>query len=112
MAGMAATAALGLHLLGTDSAGALGPMTAAVVVLGAGGSVSPSGSVEAFGLDDAEAHTALAVTPLGDGGGHVRRRARRARLGGSRRREDRWRGAGAGRGARGGRGRWSARWAR
>ncbi|GAA3479833.1 streptophobe family protein [Streptomyces yanii] len=67
MAGMAGTAALGLHLLGADSAGALGPMTAAVVVLGAGGSVSPSGSVSAFGLDDAEAHTALAVTPLGVG---------------------------------------------
>ncbi|MGW3660125.1 streptophobe family protein [Streptomyces sp. NPDC005151] len=67
MAGMAGTAALGLHLLGADSAGALGPMTAAVVVLGAGGSVSPSGNVEAFGLDDAEAHTALAVTPLGVG---------------------------------------------
>jgi hypothetical protein len=42
-------------------------MTAAVVVLGAGGSVSPSGNVSAFGLDDAEAHTALAVTPLGVG---------------------------------------------
>ncbi|MFB6781985.1 streptophobe family protein [Streptomyces sp. NPDC056352] len=67
MAAMAGTAALGLHLLGADSAGALGPMTAAVVVLGAGGSVSPSGNVSAFGLDDAEAHTALAVTPLGVG---------------------------------------------
>ncbi|MCX4535945.1 streptophobe family protein [Streptomyces sp. NBC_00841] len=67
MAGMAGTAALGLHLLGADSAGSLGPMTAAVVVLGAGGSVSPSGNVSAFGLDDAEAHTALAVTPLGVG---------------------------------------------
>ncbi|MEV0492890.1 streptophobe family protein [Streptomyces atratus] len=67
MAGMAGTAALGLHLLGADSAGALGPMTAAVVVLGAGGSVSPSGNVSAFGLDGAEAHTALAVTPLGVG---------------------------------------------
>lgn len=67
MAGMAGTAALGLHLLGADSAGALGPMTAAVMVLGAGGSVSPSGDVEAFGLDGAEAHTALAVTPLGVG---------------------------------------------
>ncbi|MET7860930.1 streptophobe family protein [Streptomyces sp. NPDC005318] len=67
MAAMAGTAALGLHLLGADSAGALGPMTAAVVVLGAGGSVSPSGDVTAFGLDTAEAHTALSVTPLGVG---------------------------------------------
>lgn len=67
MAAMAGTAALGLHLLGADSAGALGPMTAAVVVLGAGGSVSPSGDVSAFGLDAAEAHTALSVTPLGVG---------------------------------------------
>ncbi|MFF1833150.1 streptophobe family protein [Streptomyces sp. NPDC058231] len=67
LAGMAGTAALGLHLLGADSAGALGPMTAAVVVLGAGGSVSPSGDVSAFGLDTAQAHTALSVTPLGVG---------------------------------------------
>ncbi|WP_346771898.1 streptophobe family protein [Streptomyces sp. JH14] len=67
MVAMAGTAALGLHLLGADSAGALGPMTAAVVVLGAGGSVSPSGDVSAFGLDAAEAHTALSVTPLGVG---------------------------------------------
>ncbi|MFE4954402.1 streptophobe family protein [Streptomyces sp. NPDC056653] len=67
MVAMAGTAALGLHLLGADSAGALGPMTAAVVVLGAGGSVSPSGDVSAFGLDGAEAHAALSVTPLGVG---------------------------------------------
>ncbi|MFD5266124.1 streptophobe family protein [Streptomyces sp. NPDC058335] len=63
--GMAGTAALGLHLLGADSAGSLGPMTAAVVALGAGGSVTPSGDVSAFGLTGAEAHTAIDITPLG-----------------------------------------------
>ncbi|MGW7820596.1 streptophobe family protein [Streptomyces puniciscabiei] len=63
--GMAGTAALGLHLLKADSAGALGPMTAAVVALGAGGSVQPSGHVSVFGLKGAEAHTALDITPLG-----------------------------------------------
>ncbi|MFF3466444.1 streptophobe family protein [Streptomyces sp. NPDC001978] len=63
--GMAGTAALGLHLLQADSAGSLGPMTAAVVALGAGGSVSPSGDVSAFGLTGAEAHTAIEITPLG-----------------------------------------------
>ncbi|MFF4845730.1 streptophobe family protein [Streptomyces collinus] len=63
--GMAGTAALGLHLLRADAAGSLGPMTAAVVALGAGGSVSPSGDVSAFGLKSAEAHTAVEITPLG-----------------------------------------------
>ena len=63
--GMAGTAALGLHLLQADSAGSLGPMTAAVVALGAGGSISPSGDVSAFGLKGAEAHTAVTITPLG-----------------------------------------------
>ncbi|WP_432139979.1 streptophobe family protein [Streptomyces sp. bgisy154] len=63
--GMAATAALGLHLLEADTAGSLGPMTAAVVALGAGGSVSPSGDVSAFGLTGAEATTAVEITPLG-----------------------------------------------
>ncbi|MFI5682903.1 streptophobe family protein [Streptomyces sp. NPDC051636] len=63
--GMAGTAALGLHLLQADAAGSLGPMTAAVVALGAGGSVSPSGDVSAFGLKGAEAHTAIEITPLG-----------------------------------------------
>ncbi|PKV84976.1 hypothetical protein BX283_2511 [Streptomyces sp. TLI_146] len=62
---MAGTAALGLHLLGADAAGALGPMTAAVVVLGAGGSVTPSGDVSAFGLTGAQAKTAVEITPLG-----------------------------------------------
>ncbi|MFI2429724.1 streptophobe family protein [Streptomyces sp. NPDC018955] len=63
--GMAGTAALGLHLLDADAAGSLGPMTAAVVALGAGGSVTPSGDVSASGLSGAEAGTALEVTPLG-----------------------------------------------
>ncbi|MEV0524357.1 streptophobe family protein [Streptomyces sp. NPDC050439] len=67
LVGMAGTAALGLHLLGADSVGSLGPMTAAVVALGAGGSVTPSGDVSAFGLDGAEATTAIDVAPLGVG---------------------------------------------
>ncbi|MFF1482422.1 streptophobe family protein [Streptomyces sp. NPDC058301] len=65
LVGMAGVAALGLHLLGADAAGALGPMTAAVVVLGAGGSVTPSGDVSAFGLTGAQARTAVDITPLG-----------------------------------------------
>ncbi|MFJ7233954.1 streptophobe family protein [Streptomyces tendae] len=65
--GMAGTAALGLHLLDADAAGALGPMTAAVVALGAGGSITPAGDVSSFGLKGAEAHTAIEVTPLGVG---------------------------------------------
>ncbi|MFD5474846.1 streptophobe family protein [Streptomyces sp. NPDC127105] len=65
LTGMAGTAALGLHLLRADASGSLGPMTAAVVALGAGGSVTPSGDVSAFGLKGAEAHTALQITPLG-----------------------------------------------
>jgi hypothetical protein len=64
---MAGTAALGLHLLGADAAGSLGPMTAAVVALGANGAVKPSGDVSAFGLKGAEAHTAIQITPLGVG---------------------------------------------
>jgi hypothetical protein len=63
--GMAGTAALGLHLLQADSAGSLGPMTAAVVALGANGTVTPSGDVSAFGLKGAEAATAVEFTPLG-----------------------------------------------
>ncbi|CAM5353370.1 streptophobe family protein [Streptomyces aurantiogriseus] len=65
--GMAGTAALGLHLLEADGAGSLGPMTAAVVALGAGGSVTPSGDVSAFGLTGAQADTAIEITPLGVG---------------------------------------------
>ncbi|CAL9407170.1 hypothetical protein SUDANB108_01585 [Streptomyces sp. enrichment culture] len=63
--GMAGTAALGLRLLEADAAGSLGPMTAAVVALSAGGSVTPSGDVSAFGLTGAEADTAIEITPLG-----------------------------------------------
>ncbi|MEU0744547.1 streptophobe family protein, partial [Streptomyces sp. NPDC006134] len=63
--GMAGTAALGLHLLRADTAGSLGPMTAAVVALASGGSVTPSGDVSAFGLTGAEATTAIEITPLG-----------------------------------------------
>ncbi|MFF1548759.1 streptophobe family protein [Streptomyces sp. NPDC058291] len=63
--GMAGTAALGLHLLKADAAGSLGTMTAAVVALGAGGSVTPSGDVSAFGLSGAQADTAVEITPLG-----------------------------------------------
>ncbi|MEV5960060.1 streptophobe family protein, partial [Streptomyces sp. NPDC051987] len=63
--GMAGTAALGLHLLRADAAGSLGPMTAAVVALGAGGSVTPDGDLSAFGLRGAEAATAIEITPLG-----------------------------------------------
>ncbi|MGW3916481.1 streptophobe family protein [Streptomyces sp. NPDC005070] len=65
--GMAGTAALGLHLLGADAAASLGPMTAAMVALGAGGAVTPSGNVSAFGLKGAQAETAIQVTPLGVG---------------------------------------------
>lgn len=61
--GMAGTAALGLHLLGADATGSLGPMTAAVVALGAGGSVTPTGDVSAFGLTGAQATTAVTITP-------------------------------------------------
>ncbi|MBT2676188.1 hypothetical protein J7E95_36475, partial [Streptomyces sp. ISL-14] len=63
--GMAGTAALGLRLLEADTAGSFCPMTAAVVALGAGGSVTPSGDVSAFGLTGAEAATAVEITPLG-----------------------------------------------
>ena len=67
LVGMAGAAALGLHLLGADSAGSLGPMTAAVVVLAVGGSVTPTGDVSAFGLEGAQARTAVEITPLGVG---------------------------------------------
>lgn len=67
LVGMAGTAALGLHLLGADTVGSLGPMTAAVVALGAGGSITPSGDVSAFGLEGAEATTAIDIAPLGVG---------------------------------------------
>ncbi|MFE7120442.1 streptophobe family protein [Streptomyces sp. NPDC057654] len=62
---MAAVAALGLKLLGADGTGRLGPMTAAAVVLAVGGSVTPSGDLEAFGLEGAQARTAIDIAPLG-----------------------------------------------
>ncbi|MFF3514549.1 streptophobe family protein [Streptomyces sp. NPDC002573] len=65
--GMAGTAGLGLHLLRADAASSLGPMTAALVTLGANGSVRPSGDVSAFGLKGAETTTAVDITPLGVG---------------------------------------------
>lgn len=67
LVGMAGAAALGLHLLGADSAGSLGPMTAAAVVLAVGGSVTPTGEVSAFGLEGAQARTAVDIAPLGVG---------------------------------------------
>ncbi|MBL1102561.1 streptophobe family protein [Streptomyces coffeae] len=62
---MAGIAALGLHLIGADGAGALGPMTAAAMVLALGGTVAPSGDIETFGLKGAEAHSAIDIAPLG-----------------------------------------------
>ncbi|MER6201788.1 streptophobe family protein [Streptomyces sp. NPDC001586] len=63
---MAGVAALGLHLLGADAAGgSLGAMTAAVLVLAVGGTVTPSGDVSAFGVVGAGAETSLDVMPLG-----------------------------------------------
>ncbi|MEU3462514.1 streptophobe family protein [Streptomyces sp. NPDC006733] len=62
---MTGTAALGLHLLGADAAGSLGPMTAAVVAMAAGGRVSPSGDVAVFGMDGMGTQGAIGVMPLG-----------------------------------------------
>ncbi|MGD6746337.1 streptophobe family protein [Streptomyces sp. BH106] len=64
---MAGVAALGLHLLEADTAASLGPMTAAVVALAAGGRVTPSGDVSAFGIEGAQADTAIDIAPLGVG---------------------------------------------
>ncbi|WP_324605121.1 streptophobe family protein [Streptomyces sp. NRRL S-87] len=65
---MAGVAAAGLHLLGADAAGgSLGAMTAAVVVLAVGGTVTPSGDVSVFGLEGAGAQTAVDIAPLGVG---------------------------------------------
>lgn len=63
--GMAGVAALGLHLLGADAAGRLGPLTAAAVALGVGGKVVPAGDVEIFGLEGAKAEAAIDIVPLG-----------------------------------------------
>ncbi|MGA5703705.1 streptophobe family protein [Peterkaempfera bronchialis] len=63
---MAGVAALGLHLLGADGYARLGPMTAAVVALGAGGSLTPTGSAEVLGAGGiAGADTTLDLMPLG-----------------------------------------------
>lgn len=64
---MAGLAALGLHLVGADGAGALGPMTAAAVVLAVGGSVSPVRGCGAFGLQGAQARSAIDIAPPGIG---------------------------------------------
>ena len=64
---MAGVAALGLHLLDADTVASLGPMTAALVALAAGGKVTPSGDVSAFGLQGAQADTSIDVWPLGVG---------------------------------------------
>ncbi|MEU1631043.1 streptophobe family protein [Streptomyces sp. NPDC020096] len=64
---MAAVAALGLHLLGADAQGSLGPMTAAVVTMAVGGKVSPSGDVTVFGITGAAAHGTIDIMPLGVG---------------------------------------------
>jgi hypothetical protein len=64
-AAMVGTAALGLHLLGADAGGSLGPMTAAVVAAAVGGKVQPSGDVGAFGLSASQAQGAFGITPLG-----------------------------------------------
>jgi hypothetical protein len=65
--GMAGVAALGLHLLGADRTASLGPMTAAVVAMAVGGSVSPSGKVSAFGMSSAGAEGHIDIVPLGVG---------------------------------------------
>ncbi|WP_432251886.1 streptophobe family protein [Streptomyces sp. HNM1019] len=62
---MVGIAALGLHLIGADGAGALGPMAAAATVLAVGGSVTPSGDVGVFGLEGAQARAAIDLAPLG-----------------------------------------------
>ncbi|MFD3512450.1 streptophobe family protein [Streptomyces sp. NPDC058657] len=67
LAGMAGVSALGLHLLGADAAGSLPALTAAVIVLAVGGSVTPTGNVSAFGVEGAAARTAVDIAPLGVG---------------------------------------------
>lgn len=64
---MAGVAAPGQHLVGAEGAGALGPMTAAAVVLAVGGSVSPVRGCGAFGLQGAQARSAIDIAPLGIG---------------------------------------------
>jgi hypothetical protein len=66
-AGMAVVAALGLHLLGADTHGALAPMTAALVTMAMGGKVSPAGDLSVFGMSGAEATAAIDILPLSVG---------------------------------------------
>ena len=63
-AAMAAVAALGAHLLGLDRYAAIGPVTAALLALAVGGTVTPSGDVSALGLQ-AGAQGAIGMMPLG-----------------------------------------------
>ncbi|SFF16119.1 hypothetical protein SAMN05216251_10919 [Actinacidiphila alni] len=62
---MAGTAALALHLLGADTAGSLGPMTAAVVAMAVGGKARPGGDVGAFGLSGSQTQAGIGIAPLG-----------------------------------------------
>ncbi|WP_405921239.1 streptophobe family protein [Streptomyces sp. NBC_00122] len=65
---MMVVAALGLHLLGADgTGGSLGAMTAAVVVLAVGGTVTPSCDLPVLGVAGAGAEASLDVVPLGVG---------------------------------------------
>lgn len=64
---MAGVTALGLHLIGAAPHGHLVPMTAAVLALALGGSVTPSGRVEAFGVPSADATAVVQIAPLGVG---------------------------------------------
>jgi hypothetical protein len=66
-AAMTGAAALGLHLLGADASGSLGPMTAAVVAMAVGGKVRPTGDVGVFGLTGSQTQAAIGITPLGVG---------------------------------------------
>jgi len=62
---MAGVAALGAHLLGLDRYASLPALTAALVAMGVGGSVSPSGDLSVFGLGAAGAQGAVGIMPLG-----------------------------------------------
>ncbi|WP_419993807.1 streptophobe family protein [Streptomyces boninensis] len=62
---MAGLTALGLHLLGADALGELGPMTAAAMVLATGGAVRPDGDMKAFGMEESMANASIDLAPLG-----------------------------------------------
>ncbi|NGN68032.1 hypothetical protein G5C51_29545, partial [Streptomyces sp. A7024] len=62
---MAGLTAAGLHLLGADALGELGPMTAATMVLATGGAIRPDGDMEAFGVDESVANASIDLAPLG-----------------------------------------------